>query len=242
MSISKRHCLLFSLLLSFFILSVCGCASTPDSTASGFLQNYSQLEKGVYFKREYIDPNASFADVGTVKVVPINLSYLDDKTSCTTTELEKLANEFRDNIEKELEAAGFTVTSHPGGDTLLVRIALTNIEPPQVLQNVAVSAASFMSPVPLPFDNDGVTAFEGSITRGNSNKPLIEFSEMDAGAGGFNLKSKLIGGYTKFTNSEILFRNWAHDIAKMLKDLKEGKKAAPKSGVTKALDSAASMI
>ena len=222
-----------SLLLVLLGSFVGGCSSTPDSTTSGFLNNYSELEQGVYFKSEYIDTGFDFADVTDVKVVPVNLNYLDDKTSCDTKELEKLASEFRDNVEKELQAAGFTATSTPHDNALIIRLALTDIEPPKVLQNVAVTAAGVFSPVPLPFDNNGTTAFEGKITTASSDEPIAEFAEMDSGAGGFNVKSKLIGNYTKFTNSEILFKNWSHQIAKMLKDLKEGKKAAPPSGAKK---------
>lgn len=242
MNLAKKYAGLLFLLLSIPALFISGCSSTPDNTTSGFLDNYSELEKGVYFKSEYIDSEASFSDITAVKVAPVNLSHLDDKTSCDTNELEKLAGEFRANVEKELQAAGFTITSTPGENVAIVRLALTNIEPPKVLQNVAVTAASVFSPVPLPFDNDGTTAFEGQITKGASDKAIIEFAEMDSGAGGFSVKSKLVGNYTKFTNTEILFKNWSHNIARMLKDLKEGTKAGPPSKAKKVFNAATSLV
>ncbi len=213
----------FSLLLTGLFLS--GCSSTPDSTHSGFLEHDSALQKGNYFKLEYMAPGAKFTDITAVKVAPINLSLLDNKTACDGDELENLGREFRENIEKELEAAGIKTTSNPVGKTLVISIALTNIEPPNAIQNVAATAAGFFVPVPLPLDSDGTTAFEGKITEGTSDKILVEFAEMQSGAGdNFDVGAMAFGGYSKFLNSKALFKGWAHNIAMMVKDLKAGNK------------------
>jgi hypothetical protein len=196
----------------------------PKETQSGFLTDYSDLKKGVYFNREWIDPKADFSKYQNVKVAPVNLSYLDNKTSCDTNELEDLGTEFRKNIEQDLQKAGFTTTSNPAENTLIVSVALTNIETPQILQNLAVSAAGAFVPIPLPFDDDGKTAFEGKVTDGTTGKVLIQFSEVQEGSGeSLNLKGMTLGSYTKFTNTKIIFSDWANHISKLLAELKAGK-------------------
>jgi hypothetical protein len=213
----------------FFVLAssalISGCLfGGPKETQSGFLTDYSKLKKGVYFNKEWIDPKADFSKYQNIKVTPVNLNYLDNKTSCDTNELEDLGTEFRKNIEQNLQKAGFVTTSNPAENTLIVSVALTNIETPQILQNLAVSAAGAFLPVPLPFDDDGKTAFEGKVTDGTTGKVLIQFSEVQEGSGeGIDLKGMTIGSYTKFTNTKIIFSDWAGHIAKLLTELKQGK-------------------
>lgn len=196
-----------------------GCSTASVGTPAGFLKDYSDLSDGTYFKQEYIPRGASFADYKAVKVAPVNLNYLDNQSSCDVEELEKLAGDFREDVEAQLQEKGFTATSNPSGHTLVVSLALTNIEIPDRLFNAGMAAASFMSPVPLPFDKDGQTGIEGRITDGATGKVLIEFAEVRSGAGDKrSLKAMTVGKYQKFTNTQAVFAGWAQTIAKMLKD------------------------
>lgn len=202
-----------------------GCSSAGVETPSGFLQDYSDLKPGSYFAQEYVKDESAFLGVKTVKVAPVDLSHLIDKTACDSNELENLAGEFRQDIEGQLAKAGFTVTSNPSGQTLILSLALTNIEPPDALVNAGLKAASLFTIVPLPFDKDGVTAFEGKIIGGSTGKVLAEFAEKRTGSGDkISLSTLTIGNYTKFTNSKAVFSEWAQNIAKMLANLSSGEK------------------
>ena len=169
-------------ILVIIALSFSGCSTASVGTPSGFLKDYSDLQDGSHFKQEYIPKGTSFAGYKTIKVAPVNLSYLDNTSSCDATDLEDLARGFREDIEAQLKKAGFIVTSDPSGHTLVISLALTNIETPARLFNAALTAASVVAPVPLPFDKDGKTAFEGQITDGTTGQLLMEFAEVRSGS------------------------------------------------------------
>ena len=222
MSSKKSACLSCFILISL-ALSFSGCSTASVGTPSGFLQDYSGLQDGTYFKQEYVPKGTSLAGYKTVKVAPVNLSHLDDQSSCNTGDLENLAKEFREDVEAQLTKSGFTVTSDPSGHTLVISLALTNIETPDRLFNVGMTAASVMSPVPLPFDKDGKTAFEGKITDGATGELLMEFAEVRSGSGDkMSLKAMTVGKYQKFTNTQAVFAGWAQTLARMLQNLTAG--------------------
>ncbi len=204
--------------LIFAALFFSSCTTAKVADPSGFLQDYSALKDGTYFKQELIAPGIDFSRYKAVKVAPVNLSYLDGKTSCDTAELENLGTEFREDIEAQLKAKGFVLTSSPGENVLVISLALTNIEPPDALTNAGLTAVSIMTPFPASvFDKDGMTSFEGRITDGATGKELIEFAEERSGAGGkISVKTLTVGKYQKFTNTEAVFTVWSQTIAKML--------------------------
>jgi hypothetical protein len=206
--------------LGLLALSLSGCATASVGTPSGFLQDYSNLQEGTYFKQEYIPKGTSFTGYKAVKVAPVNLSHLDNASSCDTGALEDLAKEFREDVEAQLSKSGFQTTSDPSGRTLVISLALTNIETPDRLFNVGMTAASVVSPIPLPFDKDGQTSVEGKIMDGSTGQILMEFAEVRSGAGDKRtLKTLTVGKYQKFTNTQAVFAGWAQTIAKMLTKL-----------------------
>jgi hypothetical protein len=102
----------------------------------------------------------------------------------------------------------------------VISLALTNVELPDRLFNAGMTAASVMSPVPLPFDKDGKTAVEGKILDGATGQVLMEFAEVRSGAGDQrSLKTMTVGKYQKFTNTQAVFAGWAQTLAKMLQTL-----------------------
>ncbi len=219
----KRTVHLPCFILVLLALSFSGCSTASVGTPSGFLQDYSDLQEGTYFKQEYVPKGTSFAGYRTIKVAPVNLSHLDNQSSCDTGELENLAKEFREDVEAQLQKSGFTVTSDPSGHALVISLALTNIETPDRLLNAGLTAASVMSPVPLPFDKDGKTAFEGMITDGTTGQLMMEFAEVRSGSGDkMSLKAMTVGKYQKFTNTQAVFAGWAQSLAKMLQNMTAG--------------------
>ena len=220
----KKAVYLPCLILLLLALSFSGCSTASVGTPSGFLRDYAGLQDGTYFKQEYMPNGTSFSGYKAIKVAPVNLSYLDNQSSCDTGELEDLARQFREDVEAQLQKRGFKVTSDPSGHTLVISLALTNIETPDRLFNVGMTAASVMSPVPLPFDKDGKTALEGKITEGTTGQLLMEFAEVRSGAGDQrSLKTMTVGKYQKFTNTQAVFAGWAQTLAKMLQNLTAGK-------------------
>jgi hypothetical protein len=216
----KRAAYLPCFILVLLALSFSGCSTASVGTPSGFLQDYSDLQEGTYFKQEYIPKGTSFMGYKAVKVAPVNLSHLDNASSCDAGDLENLATEFRTDVEAQLQKNGIATTSDPSDRTLVLSLALTNIEIPDRLFNVGMTAASVVSPIPLPFDKDGQTAVEGKITDGTTGQVLMEFAEVRSGAGDKRtLKTLTVGKYQKFTNTQAVFAGWAQTLAKMLQTL-----------------------
>ncbi|MFA7254822.1 MAG: DUF3313 family protein [Candidatus Omnitrophota bacterium] len=216
----KKTAYLPCFFLMLLALSLSGCETASVGTPSGFLQDYSKFQDGTYFKQEYVPKGTSLAGYKAVKVAPVNLSHLDSQSSCNTGELEDLARQFREDVEAQLQKQGFTVSSDPSGHTLVISLALTDIETPDRLFNVGMTAASVVSPVPLPFDKNGQTAVEGRITDGATGQLLMEFAEVRSGSGDKrSLKTLTVGKYQKFTNTQAVFAGWAQTIAKMLQKL-----------------------
>lgn len=214
----------------FSILVFSSCSTAEKATPSGFLNNYSDMKDGVYFTQEQIKNGVDFSQFKQVKVAPVDTGFLNDKTSCEPGEIENLAHEFRQDVEAQLKKEGFTVTSNLSGDTLVIQIALTNVEPPNVALNVGLEAAGAFSPVPLPLDDDGKTAFEGKITRGTTGEVLVRFSEERSGAGDeMSIETMTVGNYQRFTNTQAVFNGWAKTIAEMVKDLTQKVDPATKS-------------
>jgi len=223
----KRTVYLPCFILGSFALCFSGCSTASVGTPSGFLQDYSDLQDGTYFKQEYVPRGAKFSGYKAVKVASVNLSHLDNQSACDAGDLENLAREFREDVEGQLEKSGFTTTSDPSGRTLVISLALTNIETPDRLFNAGLTAASVVSPVPLPFDQDGKTAVEGKITDGATGELLMEFAEVRSGAGDHRtLKTLTVGKYQKFTNTQAVFAGWAQTLAKMLQSMTAEKRAA----------------
>jgi len=164
----KRARYLSCFILVLLALSFSGCSTASVGTPSGFLNDYAALQDGTYFKQQYVPKGASFVGYKSIKVAPVNLSHLDNQSSCDTGELEDLARQFREDTEAQLKKSGFTVSSDPSGHTLVISLALTDIETPDRLFNVGMTAASVVSPIPLPFDKNGQTAIEGKITDGTT--------------------------------------------------------------------------
>lgn len=211
-------CQLLVLVCVAFLLVGCSTAKVADP--SGFLGDYSSLQEGAYFKQQYIALGIDFSKYRHIEVAPVNLSYLAGKTACDPADLENLATEFRKNIEDELTKAGFVVTSVPTAETLIISLALTNVEPPNAVLNAGLAAASFFAPVPLPFDQDGKTSFEGKISDAATGRSLAEFAEERTGSGDkMSLKAMTVGKYMKFTNTQAVFEGWSETIAGMLKNL-----------------------
>ena len=216
----KRTAYLSCFVLWLLALSFSGCSTASVGTPSGFLKDYSALQDGTYFKQEYVPKGTRFSGYKAVKVAPVNLSHLDNQSSCDVGDLENLARDFREDVQKQLQKSGFQVSSDPSGHTLVISLALTNIETPDRLFNVGMTAASVISPVPLPFDRDGKTALEGKITDGTTGNLMMEFAEVRSGAGDKrSLKTLTVGKYQKFTNTQAVFAGWAQTLAKMLKTM-----------------------
>ena len=218
MTFPKLRATTSCLILISLALIFSSCSTASQGTPSGFLNDYSSMDKGAYFMQESNTKGMNFLGYKAVKVAPVNLSYLDAQTACDTSELENLGSAFRSDMEEQLKKQGIVTTSVPGEGVLILSVALTNIEPPDAIANAGLTVVSIATPIPASiFDKDGKTAFEGKITDAVTGKQLLTFAEERSGAGGkMNLKTLTVGKYKKFVNTQAVFSVWADKIAKMI--------------------------
>jgi len=208
-------------LLLTLVSFTAGCAGMSEPSPSGFLPDYSEMKAGTYFVQEYASENADFSKYDSIKIAPVNFEHIIDKTVCSADDLEELGQAFRKDLEEQLTAQGFKMTPVPTGKTLVLSIAITNVELPARVFNAAKSFVPFPFSM-IPTDTDGTTAFEGKISDGATGKVLIEIAEQASGAGdSHDVKAMIVGGYAKFMNAETVFKRWAEKIAEMLSNLKE---------------------
>ena len=62
-------------LMGIALLSGCVSIGKP----AGFLEDYSRLHQGDYFKQEYVAPGADFYRYQKVKVEPVEIRYYKDR-------------------------------------------------------------------------------------------------------------------------------------------------------------------
>ena len=189
-----------------------GCASV--STPSGFLGDYSRLQDGRFFKREYIAPDANFGKYSKVKVDPVELKHFDNAVNqYDKQKLEGLGSKLKLALEKELgkKYEILNVSVPPDAQTVVVRPALVYVAEPERLLNAAMV---FFIYVGL---SKGGAAFEAKLIDGGTMKELAAVSEKRKAGGGIrDAKSILIGNYTRFTHAEGAFKRWGKNLLDLM--------------------------
>lgn len=199
----------FLILLVFFLAS-CTTISTP----SGFLGDYSRLEEGRFFRQEYIAPTANFSKYSKVKIHPVELKYFDKTVrQYDQQRLEKLGSKLKHALESELgkKYEVLSINTPPDEKTVIIRPALVSVTEPAPLLNLVTS---FFIYVAL---SKGGAAFEAKIWDGETMKEIAVVSERRKGGGGIrDVKSILIGNYTRFTHAEGAFKRWGKNLLELM--------------------------
>lgn len=195
----------------FLIVIISACASTH--APSGFLEDYSSLREGIYFKQESISRTADFTKYDTVKIDPINMYYMEGKENYTREELDKLKDNFQNELKEAFKNKGIRVLTEgqiPNEKTIVLDVAVTKIKSPQRTLNAVTSVLVF---VPV---TAGSAAFETRMKDGATGEVLVEVAEKHSG-GGTDTKSLAVGSYTKFTHAESAFEIWAKKLAEIVR-------------------------
>jgi hypothetical protein len=192
------------LLGALIVTAATGCKTTKqvkDVEPSGFLGDYSMLEKGVKGRAVYSygDTNVNWAKFTKIYIKPIELWKSDDKDSSIGSLDEegkqKLVDMLHTSLNDELTKAGYQMVDKPGPDVLVLRAAITDMKKSKPV-------AGFVSTlVPqLRLLNSGVqlvsgTAFfvggisvEGELLDGADNKRIAAFVDRRAGTTAFRSK------------------------------------------------------
>jgi hypothetical protein len=123
--------LTFSLLVIYAAVLVTGCARVQQARGvekSGFLGDYSQLEKGGGDRAMlyYVNPDANFALYDKIILDSVSIWYEENSKlkNVPENERENMAHYLYSAVRKQLEKK-WEIVDQPGKDTLRIRLALT---------------------------------------------------------------------------------------------------------------------
>ena len=196
-----------------------------SSQESGFLGDYSKLQPDpknadllIYWKDEYVLKNSSKFILNPVIV------YLLPKAQqrgIDPEDLAKLARYFTKAITDELTGSGrYEIVTEPGPGVMVLRVAITNVEPTGGKTNAVVKGAATAASVAVapgasmlvPRLSVGKVAIEGEMDDSVSGERMVAFMTSKGGRRYFSgLKA-----YKKWGDIEAAFRSWAKNFRERL--------------------------
>jgi hypothetical protein len=206
----KQFYLAGCLFVFVFVLSACTSIHQPTS---GFLGDYSNLQKGKYFKQEYVVGSADLTKFKKVKVNPVETGrFQNANNEYSDAEIQNMAGELKTSLEKRLSKRYEILgpDNRPDQETLVIAPALIYMTSPERALNAAT--IWFFG---LQFSK-GSAALEAKLIDGGSGQEIARVAEQRKGGGGlFDLKSLVIGGFFRFTHAEGAFTRWGKNFDKM---------------------------
>jgi len=213
------------------LLGLTGCATTHQVSSgvepSGFLGDYSQLQKGVKNRAvySYWNPSANWSKYTKVMIEPVQLWKSDDPNS----PLGKLSPAKQQMLVSGLETAlydrlskDYTMVNEPGPDVMVVRAAITEARKSKPVINLVSSV--YPAALVLSYGKRaiwgtgtgvGSVTVEGEILDGQTNERLA--AAVDRRAGTKAWRSKFNGTFGDVMAS---FDWWANRMAERLNEEK----------------------
>jgi hypothetical protein len=217
--------------LSALLLLLTGCAATQqarDVEQSGFLEDYSKLEKGEEGRALFVyeNPGADFSAYRKVIIDPVTVwrALVSDKSKMRNVPEEeqlRLANLFHAAIFEELRA-NWEVVQEPGPGVLRVRVALTEAGK----ANAPMNVVSTLLPISRAITEVnrvatgthryvGSASAEGEVTDAESGEVLL--AAMDRRVGGKTVR----GSASSWSDVENALQHWAKRIGERLTELRD---------------------
>jgi hypothetical protein len=188
------------LLVSHILL--CACAATPVSEIdqSGFLSDYSKLEKIDDNMLQFIDESAG--DLSSFIIDPIVITFRQppDEQVFTEEELSELTEYYEEAVIEALsKGEGYPIVEFPGPDVVRIRIGITNVEETIGILNISIYTK-------ITGMGLGGASFEGEIVDSVTGKQLAAVVRW--GTGSRILKA----GITHMGDAKIAIDRWAKDL------------------------------
>lgn len=212
---------------------IAGCATTHQQRSvntSGFLSDYSQLQKGKGDEAlmVYIDPDADFSQYNKIILEPVRIVASEDSkmANLKPEDSQKLADYFYAALNKEL-GKDYQMVSQPGPDTMRIRTALTDATG----SRVALDTVSTVLPIGLAISGlksvatgtgTGVGTASGEIEILDSATGKRLAAAVDSRAG-----SKITGRFDKFDSwkdAQDACDYWAERLKTRLAELSQRSK------------------
>ena len=203
---------------------------TPSSRVSGFLGDYSGLTPDPKNGDLLIYEKSANSIKGYRKFIlePVTVYLLPEAQNrgIDPDDLDRLARYFTDAIEDQLLASDrYEVVTEPGPGVLVLRVAITNVEPTGKVTNAVVkggaTAASIAvapgASLALPRLKVGKVEIEGEMVDSVSGERVAAFVTGKSGRRWFSG----LNAYKRWGDIESAFRSWAKNFCKRLDQANE---------------------
>jgi len=124
--------------LAFIGISACATENLPKN--AGFLNDYSKLTKSPFADAEgaysYFNPGKPLNLYSNFIILPVQIRQILSPSAppyINQKDMQKLADYFYYRLKKELKNSNYSIVSEPRSQTLILRVAITNLEPFQPL-------------------------------------------------------------------------------------------------------------
>jgi len=191
---------IISVLVASHIL-LCACATTvSEQDQSGFLSDYSKLERIDDSALRFVDETAGGYSSFIIDPVVIAFRQPQDKQYFTDKELSELTAYYEEAVTEALSRnEGYPIVERPGPGVARIRIGITDVEETIGILNISIYTK-------LTGLGLGGASFEGEVVDSVSGKQLAAAVRWGTGS------RILRAGITHTGDAKIAINRWAKDL------------------------------
>jgi hypothetical protein len=180
---------------------LCACATpVSDTDHSGFLSDYSKLERIDDNSLRFVDETAGDYSSFIIEPVVIAFRQQPDEQVFTDEELSKLTAYYEDAVIEALSKDdGYPIVNSPGPGVVRIRIGITDVEETIGILNISIYTK--ITGLGL-----GGASFEGEMVDSVTGKQLAAAVRWGTGS------RILQAGITHMGDAKIAIKRWAKDL------------------------------
>lgn len=193
-----------TVLLTIFTAS--GCAGVQKAEDSGFLSDYSKLEKRSDDHLFYSAGKSAQYDKFIVEPVVLLFDPDDADSSFDDEQLQTLQEFFREEVRTRLsEKNGYEIVTTPGPGVARIRMGITDVKKTIGALNVSVFTKVTGAGI-------GGASAEGEMVDSQTGEQLAAAVRWGGGS------RVLMAGLTQMGDAKIAIGHWAKDLRKLMDD------------------------
>jgi len=221
---SKKVVFAGTAVLVVFLFIITACSSTFKTrkvTTSGFLDDYSQLEKGNRKEAQlrYINPQTDFKAYTRILMDPVKF-YSDKNCKLEGEDKKRIVDYLHATIIEQLKT-NYTFVNKPSAETMRLRVAITDASGSKVVMDTISSVI----PIGMAM---GLVKKVATGTNLSVGKASVELEILDSQTGERLVAAvderagrKYTGKFDKYHTVEDAFDYWAKRLQKRLAELRQ---------------------
>ncbi|GJL79174.1 MAG: hypothetical protein NPINA01_21630 [Nitrospinaceae bacterium] len=178
------------------VLGLSACA-THGPAHTGFLSDYSKLQKNpdTEGSRIYFNPDKSLKNYSRfiINPVQVRLSSKGKMWNVKKDQLHAISQYVHDQFVSELTKSNYNIVNTPGPETLILRVAITEVAPTRMINRHSSMMVGGISLGGASGEAELIDALTGDV--------VVAAVESQKGEKGFN-------GLTKYGNAKNVMDRW----------------------------------